>query len=423
MPKSKMESARLRAFMRGARGKRSPGVDHAWRRLIRNGVPLVEPVPGHPDQSLVTFLWRHEGGATSPSLFSPVGMAGDKQGGLRAAGVGGVWYLSLRLSNRTRAVYGVSPHPMPDDDAPMKSWVDYSRSVRPDPLNPRRFVYAKDPDDKSDFESVVSLVELPKAPPQPWSTDTSPLHATEARVRMRSRFLPKRRSVWVFLPPGYDPRKHRYNLVVAFDGVAYRDMVPTPRVVEHLVDAGRISPTVVVLVGNASGARVPELNRNAGFVRFLVEELFPWLRRRYGVRVDPLRTVVAGSSLGGVAATYAALQHPERFGNVLAQSGAFLWDSPKGATRDRSLMEEFASSPKLPLRFYLDVGTHETQVPPGQPTSLLGSVRHMRDVLVAKGYPVTYAEFEGGHDYACWAGTLADGLVALLGRSRSGRTG
>jgi enterochelin esterase-like enzyme len=43
----------------------------------------------------------------------------------------------------------------------------------------------------------------------------------------------------------------------------------------------------------------------------------------------------------------------------------------------------------------------------------------MRTVLQAKGYSVHYAEYGGGHDWICWQGTLADGLMTLLGADRT----
>jgi hypothetical protein len=39
-------------------------------------------------------------------------------------------------------------------------------------------------------------------------------------------------------------------------------------------------------------------------------------------------------------------------------------------------------------------------------------------VLVARGYPVTFSEFTGGHDYLTWRNSLADGLIALSQKSR-----
>lgn len=70
-------------------------------------------------------------------------------------------------------------------------------------------------------------------------------------------------------------------------------------------------------------------------------------------------------------------------------------------------MQEYAKRPKLPLRFYMEVGRLES-------TGVqLATNRHLRDVLKLKGYPVTYSEFDGWHDALPWRGSLANGLISL----------
>lgn len=94
------------------------------------------------------------------------------------------------------------------------------------------------------------------------------------------------------------------------------------------------------------------------------------------------------------------------------------WWGPGGAPdqpprQPEWLIREYAASPRLPLRFYLEAGRFEE----GRgAVNILTTTRHMRDVLVAKGYPVVHAEHASGHDYLQWRGTLACGLIALLGR-------
>jgi enterochelin esterase family protein len=122
---------------------------------------------------------------------------------------------------------------------------------------------------------------------------------------------------------------------------------------------------------------------------------------------------VGGSSYGGLAAAFAGLHYPDTFGNILSQSGSFWW-KPEVDHEDEWLPRQFVASPPLPLRFYLDVGLLEAAP---MPYDNVVANRHMRNILLAKGYAVHYAEFSGGHDYLCWRGTLADGLLALLGKS------
>ncbi len=140
-----------------------------------------------------------------------------------------------------------------------------------------------------------------------------------------------------------------------------------------------------------------------------MQELVPWVQQRYHVTSNPARAIVGGSSLGGLTAAYAALRHPEVFGNVLSQSGSFWW-KPRHETEMRWLARQYVESPRLPLRFYLDVGRLESD---GQRQAN----EHMRDLWREKGYPVHYNEFAGGHTFLCWQGTLSDGLIALIGNS------
>lgn len=43
---------------------------------------------------------------------------------------------------------------------------------------------------------------------------------------------------------------------------------------------------------------------------------------------------------------------------------------------------------------------------------------HVTFLWRAKGYPVHSSEFSGGHEYLNWRGTLADGLIALVGNEK-----
>jgi enterochelin esterase-like enzyme len=404
-----IESARLREFARACSIGGRARSERAWADLRRGGLPLVEPDPSAPERCLASFVWKPTRKVEAPSIYSPVVDLLHGEGPLRPLGSTGVWYRTLSLPRKVRAHYAFSPRAVPGMDADGPTWGRYFRGLVPDPWNPARI--------RIPFE--VSVASLPDAPPQPWHPKRKGRTGGVFRQRLRSRILGDSRTVSVHLPARWEPDGVAHNLFIVFDGEAYTRVVPAPVIVENLVESGRISPTVLVLVGNATGARERELTYNSKFVDFLTEELLPWLRRSHHVATDGPHTLLAGSSLGGLTAAYAAFRNPDLFGNVLAQSGAFQAlqrDRPERGPSVPTLMEQFAGAPLLPLRFYLDAGTFEGMPFPGMLMSPLAGVRYFRDVLIAKGYPVTYSEFEGGHDYACWAVTFADGVLALFQR-------
>ena len=65
--------------------------------------------------------------------------------------------------------------------------------------------------------------------------------------------------------------------------------------------------------------------------------------------------------------------------------------------------------PKLPLRFYLEVGSMEDY--PRQ----IESNRHMAETLTSKAYALHYSEYDGGHSFLNWSEGMARGLQYMLG--------
>ena len=402
--------------------------DVFWKEIGPNGSPLIEPIKDDSIHRFTTFLWRGDADTQRVLLNFPNCSPDPVDCFLRHVEGTDVWYRTMRLDHRLRTTYVLTPNApaLPrgtklDDDLLSQITV---RSQR-DPLNPKAiWDSAENPD--LPVHRGSSTLEMPDAPPQPWAGKRAGTPAGEiVKQEFASALLKNTRPIFVYLPPSYSKNAQPYDLLVVFDGQTFIDIVPTPTTLDNLISEKRIAPTVALIVGNVNGMRGTELPCNPTFAEFLNSELIPWLRRNYNVTRDPQRVTIGGCSYGGLAATCTAYRHPETFGNVLSQSGSYWWTPPPDPSKPdtftpgadpRYVAQLFANSPKLPLRFYLDAGSLELDRD-GDGSSILVTNRHLRDVLRAKGYEVFYQEFQGGHDYLSWRGTIADGLILLGGRS------
>jgi enterochelin esterase-like enzyme len=425
-PKPVAESRRIQALQASIQRGEKESVNSFWEEVRKAGAPLIEPIAGDRANMAVTFLWRGKPDTHNVMvLWTPYAGVVPDEYLMARLGETDVWYKTIKVDQKMRLAYSLAPNAarLPpfslsiDNDAITM----IAAAARPDPLNPVR--WREDPEsvDAPEYRGS-SVLEMPDAPPQPWIARRPGVPAGRIEKHpFKSAALKNEREVAVYLPTQYSPHAEPYRLLVLFDEEAYLSLVPTPTILDNLISEGRIPPVIALLVGNAKDdARDRELSCNPGFTGALVTELLPWAHGLYNFTRDPHQTVVAGSSLGGLGAACAGLWHPETFGNVLAQSGAFhrtptsASDAGQSSSEPNWLVRQFISSPRKPLRFYLDVGSAEFNATGGG-DAILFCTRTLRDVLRAKGYEVHFQEFAGGHDYLSWRGTLADGLIALMG--------
>jgi enterochelin esterase family protein len=409
--------------LRAQLAKGDADTERFWGTVRQSGAPLVEAIDGDPSRTLVTFLWRGNDSTRSVGVWGIVfgGPPSDYQ--LRRLSNSDVWYLTLRLPAGSRFTYGFSPNAPVGPEFGSPRFQQRVATMQRDPLNPLREPGC--PADATRYE-CPSMAELPGAASQSWivPNPSTPSGKIE-RHTFRSDILKNERAISVYMPPGYRTDGPPSALLVVLDGPAYLGPVPTPTILDNLIAAKKIPPVVAIFVANASGARSKELPPNPDFAEFLATELLPWVHAHYTASSDPRRTVIAGSSFGGLAATYAGLRHSELFGNVLCQSGSFWWapdraadPNPDATTETGWLAKEFIKSPTKPLRFWMEAGVFEVDAR-GTGGVNLETSRHMRDVLLAKGYEVHYSQFAGGHEYLNFRGTFADGLIALIGAKPS----
>jgi enterochelin esterase-like enzyme len=226
----------------------------------------------------------------------------------------------------------------------------------------------------------------------------------------------RKRKIWVYTPNGYDSKAAvPYRLIISFDGEDYIKDIPAPVILDNLLAAGKIYPTVQIFVDNTED-RLGDLANRQKFADFIARDLLPWTRKNYRVTSDASQTTLAGYSAGGLAAGFVAFKYPHLFGNVLSQSGAFWRGSEGASTPSEWLTEQYKSAAKQNQRFFLEVGGGENQKNTSG-LSMLETNRRLRDVLKAKGYDVGFTEIPNAiHNPEHWRVQFADGVIYLMGK-------
>lgn len=197
------------------------------------------------------------------------------------------------------------------------------------------------------------------------------------------------RNIDVWLPENYSPSK-KYTVIYMHDGQALFDKNITwnhqewdvDSVAGKLIDDKKIRDCIVVGIWNNGKFRYseyfpqkpfealsPELQKSTmkepvgsdNYLRFIVEELKPFIDKNYSTKPDKDNTIIMGSSMGGLISMYAICEYPEVFGAAACLSTHWIGDS---TNPDNSIIpESFVNymRNKLPSpkshKLYFDYGT------------------------------------------------------------------
>ncbi len=391
-----------------------------WDDVARDRTPLIEADPASSQHSIVTYAWKLPPDARHVVLQPGFGDTPDnvmeRIEGTR------VCHATYRYRNDARISYSFVP------DMPLIAWATSSgkelaelqafmlaNRALPDPHGREQFVSRAGAGEPDAVTSVLALHE---------AIDDSAAHKREHVTRgaidkhaFESRLLRNERNIWVYTPPGYATSDRALPVLVIFDGGNALTQIPVHRMLDNLLADGRIQPVVGVFIDNPTPtSRNDELPCNETFARFIEDEVLPWLRARYRVSHAREDHYATGVSYGGLASIWMGYRLPHVFGNILSQAASLWWgpgyriDVPRseGGYTPEWLIDQFARSPRLPLRFWLEIGLLE------HPLLMLEPNRRMKALLEARGYDVTYREFCGGHQAAIWRGSLIQALTTML---------
>lgn len=339
------------------------------KRARREGAPLRDASTGD-----VTFVWK---GRAAPALY------GDWD----------EWSAPIHLQEVGAAVWAA--HLTLPQDAYMEYRYLSNGKVIPDRLNPNIT-----PNGLGDINHYFYMPSA--APTLLTQRRRGAAHGAISRhyVEAGDLIVGARRAVTLYQPPVHQP----VPLLVVLDGHDYYRRARITHIADNLIADGRIRPLALALVDSSSAARMLEYACNDANLLFLIEAVVPFAREHLNLldeRQLPGVHGVAGASMGGLMALYAALRAPEIFGHALSQSGAF-----QLANRDMAVFDLARHADPRAVRAWLDVGRFE---------SLLDCNRRMHDLLTTRGFDAAYREYNGGHNYPCWRDDLPRGLECMYG--------
>lgn len=357
-----------------------------------NNTPLIEQCPVANQYKLITYIWLRDRKTENVYVFGSFPGWDLSVNQLKRLLQTDIWYETFRTDKSFISTYYFSVNDFFKND-----WIKRSGQYQLDQFNGNTF-----------GEGANKASMLNTGMEVQYSSRFPSKHYPSGKIEtysFHSTILNNTRKIHIYTPHDYSHTSHLQELLIVFDGNSFINNLSIARTLNYLIHTKEIPSCIAVAIEPVD--RLEELTYNDKMNIFLTEELLPWIHAKYRVHKDAKYTTIAGFSLGGLVAFYAALQNPHVFGNVLSMSGSVHWKKDGYENIIPWIENQISSidSNAMQPHFYIAAGELENK-------PLLTANRRLYKALKEKGYQITYEEFQGGHDGVWWREKLFDGLKA-----------
>ncbi|MCK4595233.1 esterase family protein, partial [candidate division WOR-3 bacterium] len=261
-----------------------------------------------------------------------------------------------------------------------------------DPYNPDTIMSGFGPKSEVNMPGYIEANEI--------EFDPNITHGQIIADSIYSEILGETRVFKIYTPASFNYNR-KYPSLYIHDGYEFISIARLENVLDNMIYQRRIQPLIAILIHPVG--RFEEYFGEKKYAEFIVEELVPYIDRKYPTIDDPDKRCTAGISAGGTISIALGWYFPEVFGCIISQSGVIYIDD-----EDNNYLKSFTEQPSKNLKLYVDVGIFEW-------LWMFETNRLFKSVLDENNYPNLYMEFNEWHSWGNWRSHIKYGLEYLLG--------
>jgi len=226
-------------------------------------------------------------------------------------------------------------------------------------------------------------------------------HGKIDTITYKSKTVDTVRRALIYTPPGYT-KKNKYPVLYLLHGIGgdekeWLNDGGRPQVIlDNLYAEGKIQPMIVVLPNGRAvkddrrGGNIMAPDKVQGFAVFekdLLNDLIPFIEKKYSVLADREHRAIAGLSMGGGQALNFGLGNLDKFAWIGGFSSA-----PNTKTPQELVPDVNAAKEKIKL-LWLSCGASD---------GLISFSKRLHDYLIKNNVPHIYFIEPGIHDFKVW---------------------